>query len=124
MEKQPKTITLPTFNTAEDVMADAYLLKCIQDTINEMLAERDKVSEGGKIKLQRNAVSLLIDLNKFNAEFIASEYIRIRNKGSFYPTVVREFISFMVVECVDKTFKHYENLFQKQNKKTSKTKKS
>ena len=124
MEKQPKTLTLPTFNTVEDIMANAYLLKCIEKLITEMMAERDKVSEGGKLKLKRDAVSFLIDMNKFNAESIAAEYIEIHYKRSKLSGSIREFISFLVVECVGDTFKHYEILFQKQNKKTSKSKKS
>ena len=124
MEKQPKTLTLPTFNTVEDIMADAYLLKCIEKLITEMMAERDKVSEGGKLKLKRDAVSFMIDMNKFNAESIATEYIEIHYKRSKLSGSIREFISFLVVECVGYTFKHYDALFNKQNKKSTKTKKS
>lgn len=89
-----------------------------------MLAERDKVSEGGKLKLKRDAVSFLIDMNKFNAESIATEYIEIHFKRSKLSGAIREFISFLIVECVGDTFKHYDALFNKQNKKATKTKKS
>lgn len=124
MEKQPKTPDLPTFETVEQLMSDDYFLKCVDKTITEMLAERDKVSEGGKLKLKRDAVSFLIEANKFNSEFIVSEYIEIHYKRSKLSGAIREFISFLVVECVGDTFKHYESLFQKHNKKITKTKKS
>ena len=124
MNQPAKTPELPSFETVEQIMADSYLLECISKLITEMMAERDKVSEGGKRKLRRDAVSFLIDMNKFNDQFIASEYIEIHYKRSKLSCAIREFISYLVVECVDDTFKHYELLFQKQNKKTLKTKKS
>jgi len=124
MEKQPKTLALPTFETVEQIMTDAYFLKCVDKTIAEMMAERDKVSEGGKLKLKRDAVSFLIDMNKFNSQSISTEYIEIHYKRSKLSGAIREFINFLVVECVGDTFKHYESLFQKQNKKSTKTKKS
>lgn len=123
MNKPAKIFTLPTFNTVEDIMGDAYLLKCVDKIITEMLAERDRVSEGGKLKLKRDAVSFMIDMNKFNAESISTEYIEINYKRSKLSGAIREFISFLVVECVGDTFKHYEALYQKQNKKTLNLKK-
>jgi hypothetical protein len=65
-----------------------------------------------------------MDLNQFNEKSIASEYIEIHYKRSKLPGTVRELISFIVLECVGKTFTHYDVLFKKQNKITSKTKKS
>jgi len=124
MEKVKKSIDLPTFNSVEEIMADAFFLKCIDDMITDMNSDRDKVSEGGKIKLKRNAISFLIDMNRFNSTCIASDFIEIHYKRSTLPGAAREFISYFVVECIDKTFKHYEILFQKQNKKTSKSKKN
>ena len=124
MNKPTKNTELPSFETVEQLMADSYLHKCISDVITEMTAERDKVSEGGKIMLKRNAVSFLIEMNKFNAQFIASEYIEIHYKRSKLSGGVREFITYLINECTGKTFKHYETLFQKQNKKTSKSNKN
>ena len=92
MEKQPKTIELPTFHTVEDIMADAYLLKSIDDLIAEMTTERDKVSEGGKIKLKRNAAGFLIDMNKFNKDFLDfwRNYTMIKRSEEYDPVEAKE----------------------------------
>ena len=124
MEKSPKTPELPTFDTVEQIMADNYLISRVQEKIDHINAERNRVSEGGKKKLRASPVEFLVNMNKFNAEFITSEYIDIHHKRSELPFSIREFITLTIQECVGETFKHYESLFQKQNKKTSKTKKS
>ncbi len=117
MDKQPKIQNLPTFDTIEQIMADKYLHKCITKALDQILEDRKRVSENGKIKLKRNAVNFLMDMNKFNAISIADEYVHIYYKRSVLSSAIREFISFIVVDSVDKTFKHYEILSQKQNKK-------
>ena|ERR1035437_76183 len=124
MEKPKQHVELPSFDTIEQLMADSYLLKCISEKIIEFTDIRYKASEGGKIKLKRNAIDFLMDLNQFNEKSIATEYIEIHYKRSKLPGTVRELISFMLHECVGKTFKHYDVLFNKQNKITSKTKKN
>lgn len=122
MEKPKQHVELPSFDTVEQLMADTYLLNCITAKIKEFTDIRDKASEGGTIKLKRNAIDFLMDLNQFNEKSIATEYIEIHYKRSKLPGTVRELISFLVVECVDKTFKHYDVLFQKQNRKPIKSK--
>lgn len=124
MEKLPKFIELPVFLDVEQLMADTFFLKCLANQITDINNDRDKVSEGGTVKLKRNHVTLLIELGIFNEKSIASEYLKIHYKRSVLPGMVREFISYLVAECVDKTFKHYEVLSQKQNKKTLKSKKN
>ena len=124
MNKLPKTVELPTFETVDQLMADSYLHSRIQEKIDYITADRNRVSEGGKKKLRASPVGFLIKMNKFTAEFIASEYLLISAKTSLLSFDIREFITFTIQECVGETFNHYETLFQKQNKKTSKTQKS
>lgn len=124
MDKPIKQQKLPSFQTVEQLMADTYLKGRVQATIDEMNAERNKVSENGKKKLKASPVETLVKLDKFNADFITTEYIEIHYKRSKYPFEVREFITYMIQECVGDTFKHYEALFQKQQRKTTKTKQS
>lgn len=122
MEKSPKTTELPTFDTVEQLMADKYLISRVQEKIDHINAERDRVSEGGKKKLKASPVEFLVKMNKFTPEFITTEFIEVHHKRSNLSMVIREFITLTIQECVGETFKHYELLFQKQNKKTSKSK--
>ena len=124
MNKPAKTVELPTFETVDQLMADSYLHSRIQEKIDHINAERKRVSENGKIKLKASPVGFLIKMNKFTAEFITSEYLLISAKTSVLSFEVREFITYTIQECVGETFNHYETLFQKQNKKTTKTQKS
>jgi len=71
MEKPKQHVELPSFDTVEQLMDDTYLLKCISEKITEFTDIRDKTSEGGKIKLKRNAIDFLMDLNQFNEKSIA-----------------------------------------------------
>ena len=122
MNKQTKSAKLPSFETVEQLMADAYLKSRVQSIIDDMNADRDRVSEGGKKKLKSSPVEFLVNMNKFNADFITTEYIEIHNKRSVLPMIIREFITYLINECVGETFKHYNALYEKQNKKTSKAK--
>ena len=124
MNKAPKTTKLPSFDTVEQLMADEYLIGRVQSIIDDMSAARDRVSEGGKIKLRPSPVEFMVQMNKFNADFITTEYIEIYNKRSKLNYSFREFITYLINEAVGETFKHYETLFQKQNKKTSKSTKN
>lgn len=124
MNKPAKTTELPTFETVEQLMADSYLRSMIQEKIDYINDERFRVSEGGTKKLRASPVEFLIKMDKFTAEFIATEYIEIHHKRSKLSGAIREFISYTIQECVGETFKHYETQFKKQNKKTSKSKKS
>ena len=113
MNKTPKTLELPSIETVEQLMADSFLKGRVQATIDDMNAERERVSEGGKIKLRPSSVEFLVKMNKFTADFITTEYIEIHNKRSNLSSGIREFISYLIRECVGETFKHYEILFQK-----------
>jgi len=124
MNKPTKTTQLPTFDTVEQLMADTFLLNLIAEYIADFTEKRNEVSEGGKKKLKRNPIDFLIEMNKFNEKSITAEYIEIHYKRSALSGSVREFISYLVIECIGKTFQHYEVLFQKQNKNTSKSKKN
>ena len=124
MNKPAKHVELPTFETVEQLMANTFLQNCIAEKISEFTDIRDKASEGGKIRLKRNAIDFLMDFNQFNEKSLATEYIEIHYKRSKLPGTVRELIGFMVHECVGKTFTHYDVLFKKQNKKTSKSNKN
>ena len=124
MEKPTKNPELPTFDTVEQLMADKYLISRVQEKIDFINAERDRVSEGGKKKLKASPVEFLVKMNKFTAEFITGEFIEVHHKRSNLSGAIREFISLTVQECVGETFNHYESLYQKQQRKTTKTKKS
>jgi len=124
MNKPARTPELPTFDTVEQLMADKYLISRVQEKIDHINAERERVSEGGKKKLKASPVEFLVKMNKFTAEFITTEFIEVHHKRSNLSGAIREFITLVTQECVGETFNHYESLFQKQNKKTSKTKKS
>lgn len=124
MNKPAKNPNLPTFDTVEQLMADKYLISRVQEKIDHINAERDRVSEGGKKKLRASPVEFLVKMNKFTAEFITGEFIESHYKRSNLSSAIREFITLTIQECVGETFKHYESLFQKQNKKAAKTKKS
>jgi len=124
MNKPAKTIGLPTFDTIEQLMSDAYLKSRVQEKIDYINSERNRVSEGGKKKLRASPVEFLVKMNKFTTDYITQEYILIHNKQSNLSSSIRELINFTIVECVGETFKHYEAIFQKQNKKPSKSKKS
>lgn len=119
MSKTKKT-ELPSFETIEQLMADTYLIGRVQEKIDFINAERLRVSQGGTRKLKSSTVELLIQANKFNAEFIIGEFINIHYKRSKLYFAVREFIMLTIQECVGETFRHYESLFQKQQRKTSK----
>jgi len=123
MNKPAKTPELPTFETVEQLMADSYLRSMIQEKLDYINGERNRVSEGGKHKLRASPVEFLIKMDKFTAEFIATEYLEIHNKRSKLSFAIREFVTYTIQECVGETFKHYETQFQKQNKKPSKSKK-
>jgi len=124
MNKPTKTTQLPTFDTVEQLMSDTFLLNLIAEHITEFVSKRNEISEGGKIKLKRNPIDFLIEMNKLNENSIATEYIEIHYKRSVLSGSVREFISYLVIECIGKTFQHYDVLYKKQNKKQSKIKKS
>ena len=124
MNKPAKTTELTSFETVEQLMADKYLISRVQEKIDHINAERDRVSEGGKKKLKPSPVEFMVNMNKFNAEFITSEYIDIHHKRSELQFSIREFITLTIQECVGETFKHYEALYQKQQRKTNKAKKS
>ena len=66
----------------------------------------------------------MVNMNKFNAEFITSEYIELHHKRSKLQYSIREFITFTIQECAGETFNHYEAIYQKQQRKNAKTKKS
>lgn len=119
-----KKAELPSFETIEQLMADTYLIGRVQEKIDFINAERLRVSQGGTRKLKSSTVELLIQANKFNAEFIISEFVNVHYKRSKLYFAVREFITLTVQECVGETFRHYESIFQKQQRKTAKTKKS
>lgn len=122
MEKPTKTPTLPKFDTIEQLMADKYLISRVQEKIDHINAERDRVSEGGTKKLKASPVEFLITVNKFTPEYITTEYLEIYHKRSKLNFSFREFITLTIQECVGETFKHYESLYQKQQRKTTKTK--
>lgn len=124
MNKPAKNPALPSFETVEQLMADTYLKGRIQANIDDIMAERNRVSEGGKKKLKASPVETLIKLNLFTPEFFTSEYLEVSNKRSKYPFEIRELITYMIQECVGDTFKHYESLFDKQQRKTAKSKQS
>lgn len=121
MNKPSKTPKLPSFENIEQLMADEYLLGRVQEKIDFINSERKRVSEDGKKKLKPSPVESLVKMNKFTANFIASEYVKIHYKKSSLNSSLREFITYTMYECVDETFNHYEKLFAKQNKKNSKT---
>lgn len=117
MNKPAKTIELPTFEKIEELMADKYLKGKLMSLINDMNDERMRVSENGKKKLKPSPVESLVKLNLFNADFICTEYIEIYHKRSRQTHSIREFITYTINEVVDETFKHYERLYQKQQRK-------
>ena len=122
MNKPAKKPELPTFDTVEQLMADKYLISRVQEKIDHINAERDRVSEGGTKKLKASPVEFLVKMNKFTAEFITGEFIEIHYKRSNLSSAIRELITYTIQECVGETFNHYESLYQKQQRKTSKTK--
>lgn len=124
MNKPAKTTELPSFETVEQLMADKYLISRVQEKIDHINAERDRVSEGGKKKLKPSPVEFMVKMNKFNAQFITSEYIELHHKRSKLQYSIREFITFTIQECAGETFNHYEFLYQKQQRKNAKTKES
>lgn len=124
MNKPTKAHELPSFETIEQLMSDSYLKGRIQEKIDYINKERDRVSDNGKKLLKPSPTELLIKINKFTKEFITNEFILIHNKQSHLPHAIRQFITLTIQECTGETFTHYEKLFQKQNKKLSKSKKS
>jgi len=121
-KKQPAE--LPTFDAIEQIMKDKYLIKCINDQVKYFNKQRAEVSRNGFLKLRPSPIDVLIAKNAFNAKGITTEHIEIHYKRSTLPAVVRDFIMFLMTECIEKTFKHYQTLFQKQNNKTLKSKKN
>ena len=124
MNKPAKNPELPSFDTVEQLMADKYLMSRVQEKIDFINKERDRVSEGGKKKLRASPVEFLFKLNKFTVEYITTEYIKIHYKKSNLSFAIREFITLTIQECVGETFKHYEAIYQKQQRKNAKKKES
>ncbi|MEA4981446.1 MAG: hypothetical protein VB066_01885 [Paludibacter sp.] len=124
MNKPAQKTKLPSFETIEQLMSDPYLNSCAQKLIDEMNADRNRVSEGGTKKLKASPVEFLVKMNCFTAEYLTKEYVEIHYKRTVLSSAIRKFITLLIQECVSETFKHYQHLYQKQQRKTTKTKQS
>jgi hypothetical protein len=111
MAKQKQPIELPKFETVEELMNDSYLHQSISDKVTHFNTERARVSNNGKLKLKSSPIDTLITLDKFNAKSISAEYLNIHYKTSELRSAVREFITYLINECVGETFKHYNDLY-------------
>jgi len=117
-KKQP--IELPKFETVEELMNDSYLHQCISDKVTHFNTERARVSNNGKLKLKSSPIDQLIIMDMFNAKSISKQYLHIHYKVSVLPSAVREFITYLINECVGETFKHYNDIYEEQNNQSLK----
>ena len=124
MAKQKQPIELPKLETVEELMNDSYLHQCISDKVTHFNTERARVSNNGKLKLKSSPIDTLITLDKFNAKSISAEYLNIHYKTSELRSAVREFITYLINECVGETFKHYNDIYEEQNNQPLKDKES
>ena len=92
-------------------MNDSYLHQCISDKVTHFNTERARVSNNGKMKLKSSPIDQLIIMDMFNAKSISKQYLNIHYKVSVLPSAVREFITYLINECVGETFKHYNDIY-------------
>jgi len=103
----------PNLTTVYDVLKDNQFRTLLDESINEMVHQRNEILKGfSDLKTERVNSSAFVRLDasgSFTVDFLVNEFLLIEEKKSILPANDRNFICNMVLDHIRKTVDFYKN---------------